>query len=39
MIDIHTHIIPGVDDGSKCVEDTFAIFDEAIKAGFKDIIG
>ena len=38
MVDIHTHIIPGIDDGSKSVEDTFAIFDEAIKAGFTDII-
>lgn len=38
MIDIHTHLIPNVDDGSKSVEDTFKIFEEAEKAGFTDII-
>lgn len=38
MIDIHTHLIPNVDDGSKSVEDTFSIFDEAEKAGFTDVI-
>lgn len=38
MIDIHTHLIPTVDDGSKTVEDTFAMFEEAQKAGFTDII-
>lgn len=38
MIDIHTHLIPNVDDGSKSVEDTFEMFEEAQKAGFTDII-
>lgn len=38
MVDIHTHLIPGVDDGSKSVEDTFKAFEEAEKAGFTDII-
>lgn len=38
MVDIHTHIIPNVDDGSKSVEDTFTLFKEAEKAGFTDII-
>ena len=31
MVDIHTHIIPNVDDGSKSVEDTFTLFKEAVK--------
>ena len=38
MIDIHTHLIPGVDDGSKSVEDTFVMLEEAEKAGFTDVI-
>lgn len=38
MIDIHSHLIPNVDDGSESVEDTFIMFDEALKAGFTDII-
>lgn len=38
MVDIHSHLIPNVDDGSKSVEDTFIMFDEAQKAGFTDII-
>lgn len=38
MVDIHTHLIPNVDDGSKSVDDTFAMFSEAEKAGFTDII-
>ena len=38
MVDIHTHIIPNVDDGSKSVEDTLRMFSEAEEAGFTDII-
>ena len=38
MIDIHTHIIPSIDDGSKSVEETFELFKEAAEAGFTDII-
>lgn len=38
MIDIHTHLIPKVDDGSKSVEDTLAMFYEAEEAGFTDVI-
>ena len=38
MVDIHTHIIPNVDDGSKSIEDTFALFREAAEEGFSDII-
>lgn len=38
MIDIHTHIIPKIDDGSKAIEETFEIFKEAANEGFTDII-
>lgn len=38
MIDIHTHIIPNIDDGSKSVESSFEMFKEASKVGFTDII-
>ena len=38
MIDIHTHLIPNVDDGSKSVETTFKAFEEAKEVGFTDII-
>ena len=34
MIDIHSHIIPNVDDGAKSVEETFNLIKEAEKARF-----
>ena len=38
MIDIHSHIIPNVDDGARSVEETFNILKEAQEAGFTDDI-
>ncbi len=38
MIDIHTHIIPNIDDGAKTVEETYAMLEKAQKMGFTDII-
>ena len=38
MIDIHTHILPEIDDGSQSINDTFDMIDEAYKAGFTEII-
>ena len=38
MIDIHSHIIPNVDDGARSVEETFNILEEAQEAGFTDVI-
>lgn len=38
MIDIHSHIIPNVDDGARSVEETFNILKEAQGAGFTDVI-
>ena len=38
MVDMHSHIIPGIDDGSKSVEETFNMIAEAKKVGFTDVI-
>ena len=38
MVDIHSHLIPSVDDGAKTVEETFNLIREAQNAGFSDII-
>jgi len=37
MIDIHSHILPSVDDGARDIEETFKILNEACDAGFSDI--
>lgn len=37
MIDLHCHILPGIDDGSRNMEETIAILKEAEKAGFHTI--
>lgn len=38
MIDFHTHILPNVDDGSKSIDDTYKMLEEAKNAGFDSII-
>lgn len=38
MIDFHSHILPNIDDGSKNMEETIELLDEAQKAGFTKII-
>lgn len=38
MIDFHAHILPNLDDGSKSIEETFALIEEAKKVGFEGII-
>ena len=38
MIDIHCHILPGVDDGAKHMEDSISMAQEAIKQGIHTII-
>ncbi len=38
MIDMHSHILPNIDDGSKSVEETFKLIQEAKDAGFKAIV-
>lgn len=29
MIDFHTHILPNIDDGSRSIEETFNLINEA----------
>ena len=38
MIDVHTHILPGIDDGSRNIRQTIDMIKEAYSAGFTDII-
>ncbi|MBO0961032.1 tyrosine protein phosphatase [Neobacillus sp. MM2021_6] len=38
MIDIHCHILPGIDDGAKNVEDSLIMAKEAVKEGIHTII-
>lgn len=38
MIDIHSHILPGVDDGAKTEEDSLAMAKEAVAQGIHTIV-
>lgn len=38
MIDIHSHLLFGVDDGAKSIEETLQILEQAEKEGIMDII-
>lgn len=38
IIDVHCHIIPGVDDGAKSYEQAYAMLDIAYEQGISDII-
>ena len=38
MVDFHSHIIPEIDDGSRSIEETMLLLEEAKKAGFSKII-
>lgn len=38
MIDIHSHILPNIDDGAKNINETYNLINEAKKIGFKGII-
>ncbi|MBR3229959.1 MAG: hypothetical protein IKF91_03935 [Bacilli bacterium] len=38
MIDIHSHLLYGIDDGSKSIEDSVDIIEELSKVGYTDII-
>lgn len=38
MIDFHTHILPNIDDGSRSIEETFNLINEAKNVGFEAIV-
>lgn len=38
MIDIHSHILPNIDDGSRSIEETFNLIKEAKSVGFDAIV-
>ena len=38
MIDIHTHILPNIDDGARSIEETFNLINEAKNVGFEAIV-
>tara|TARA_B100001063_G_C16681890_1_gene512218 strand:+ start:73 stop:801 length:729 start_codon:yes stop_codon:yes gene_type:complete len=39
FVDIHSHILPGIDDGAKNVEESIKLISEMQKLGFSKIIG
>ena len=38
MIDLHCHILPGMDDGAKTIEDSLAMAEDAIQDGITHIV-
>lgn len=38
MIDIHSHVLPGIDDGAKTIEESMEIIKKASKNGVTDLI-
>ena len=38
MIDLHCHILPGIDDGSDTLEDSIAMAEKAIRQGITHIL-
>ncbi len=38
MIDIHTHILPGIDDGSETMEDSLAMAEMALRCGVDTLV-
>lgn len=39
FVDIHSHILPGIDDGAKNIEESLLLISEMKKMGFSKIIG
>lgn len=38
MIDVHSHILPGIDDGSQDIEESLSILNKLKEIGFTDVI-
>ena len=38
MIDLHCHLLPGVDDGSKSVEQSVAVLATMVSEGVTDVV-
>ena len=38
MVDLHAHLLPNIDDGSGCIEDSFLMLDDAMVQGVTDIV-
>ena len=38
-IDIHSHLLPGIDDGATCIEDTSSLINGLQEIGFKKFFG
>ena len=38
MIDFHTHILPGVDDGSRSIEESLAMLQAEADAGIERVV-
>src|SRR5947209_616553 len=39
MIDIHSHVLYGMDDGAKEIEDSLGMLDMAVEQGVTDMVG
>ena len=38
LTDMHSHLLPGLDDGTKTIEESFAVIDQLINLGYTKII-
>lgn len=38
MIDMHSHILPNIDDGARSIEEAFNLIKEAQSVGFEAIV-
>jgi len=38
MVDVHCHILPGLDDGPECIEESLAMAESAISDGITHVV-